>query len=366
MSTPPPTLRTAEPAGAPGPASEPVDQPIDHPVEAAGTPEPAADITPAEMGRRLFRLFHNKHFGLLLILAMGFLTLMGTLLQQVPEEVRGDPAAYAEWLDSVRPRYGGWTGILSATGMFAVFSSVWFKAVTILLAMSIIACTLHRVPLLWQQAMHPHTHVTSRFLDHGGSHAVLTLPLPPEQALARVDATLARHRFRRVREPRGPGLNVYADRFRFAPFGTAVAHTSFVIILLGVLITTTAGFKVQQFAVPVGSRTDVGHGTGLAVEAKEFTDTYHPSGAPKDYASDLVLYHDGKQVAQQTVRVTTPCDTTGCPSTRHSSASPASSRSATPRARPCFRAAYRCAGPPGTRLAPSASSKSPSAASRRT
>ncbi len=302
MSTPPPTLHPADPAGTEHPV-QPL--PDTHPDVPAGAAEPV-DITPAELARRVLRLFHNKHFGLLLILAMGFLTLMGTLLQQAAEEVRGDPAAYADWLDSVRPRYGGWTGILDAAGMFAVFSSVWFKAVTILLALSIIACTLHRVPLLWQAARHPHTHVTSRFLDHGGAHAAVSLPVPPKEALARVDAALAGHRYRRVSEPRGPGLNLYADRFRFAPFGTAVAHTSFVIILLGVLVTTTAGFKDQQFAVTVGSRAEVGHGTGLAVEAREFTDVYHPSGAPKDYASDLVLYHDGVQVAQQVVRVNQP------------------------------------------------------------
>ena len=50
----------------------------------------------------------------------------------------------------------------------------------------------------------------------------------------------------------------------------------------------------------------VGHGTGLAVEAKSFTDTYYDNGAPKDYVSDLALTKDGQQVARHETRVNSP------------------------------------------------------------
>ena len=50
----------------------------------------------------------------------------------------------------------------------------------------------------------------------------------------------------------------------------------------------------------------VGHGTGLVVEAKSFTDSYYDNGAPKDYVSDLVLTKDGQQVARHETRVNSP------------------------------------------------------------
>lgn len=282
----------------------------------AGRTEPAnqarddldadVQISPAHLLGQLYRFFIAKRTGLILILVMGLLSLVGTLLQQAPEGVRGDPQAYARWLDSVRPRYGGWTNALNMAGMFEVFSSIWFKAVTVLLAVSILACSLHRTPQLWKRAVHPRTHVADSFFSHAGLRAKATMPLPPAEAIDQVRAALGAHRFRTIVDPKGPGLNLYADRFRFAPFGTVIAHVSFVLILVGVLVSATSGFKNPQLTVTVGSRVEVGNGTGLAVEAKGFSDTYHLDGSPKDYASELVLYRDDKQVASQTVRVNQP------------------------------------------------------------
>lgn len=246
-----------------------------------------------------------KKTGLGLILAMAFLSLMGTLLVQSPAGVRGDPQAYAAWLDSVRPKYGGWTTPLAVTGMFEVFSSAWFRGVSVLLALSIIACTAGRVPMLWQRARHPHTHPGAGLFEHARLHEDVASPLPTGAALEAVRATLRRRRFRVLADERARDSGCYADRFAWAPFGTAIAHTSFVIILLGVLISTTLGIK-EPLPVSVGSTVAVGHGSGLDVRADAFADTYHPDGRPQDYASDLVVLSGGDEVARQKVRVNEP------------------------------------------------------------
>ena len=264
------------------------------------------DISVADILDRIWRFFISKVTGLVLILAMGLLSLIGTLLSQAPGGMRGDPQAYASWLDSVRPKYGGWTSVLNTLGMFNVFSSIWFKSVSVLLAVSILACSINRAPQLWQRAFRPRVHVVDSFFIKAALRAEVTVPLPPAAAFERVQTMLRRHRFRTIVDPKGSGLNLYSDRFRFGPFGTVIAHVSFVLILMGVLLTAATGFKNNQFAAPVGSRVEVGHGTGLAVEAQAFSDSYYLDGSPKDYASDLVLYKDGKRVARKTVRVNSP------------------------------------------------------------
>jgi cytochrome c biogenesis protein len=85
-----------------------------------------------------------------------------------------------------------------------------------------------------------------------------------------------------------------------------MAHVSFVIILLGFFLSATTGFKDTQFTAPVGEKVAVGHGTGLTLEAKSFTDVYYPDGLPKDYASELVLSKDGVVVQSKTIRVNQP------------------------------------------------------------
>jgi cytochrome c biogenesis protein len=121
-----------------------------------------------------------------------------------------------------------------------------------------------------------------------------------------VRKVLKSHHFRTVNDPDDAGLNLYADRFRWGPFGTVMAHLSFVVILLGFFLSATTGFKDTQFTAPVGQKVAVGHGTGLTVEAKSFSDVYYADGSPKDYSSDLILYKDGVQVDRQIVRVNHP------------------------------------------------------------
>lgn len=192
---------------------------------------------------KVYRVFISKRTGIGLILAMGFLTLMGTLIQQSTENNRADATAYADWLDSVRPRYQGWTGVLDLLGMFNVFGSWWFKAVNVLLCISILCCIMHRIPLLWKRATRPQLHVTEGFFAHASIHHDVTAPVPAEQSLEHLRTTMRRKGYRVIDDPRGPGLNLYTDKFRWPPFGTIFAHVAFVIILLGVLVTSNTGFS---------------------------------------------------------------------------------------------------------------------------
>lgn len=268
-------------------------------------PRPERELSVRELWRKTYAFFHNKKVGLMLILAMAFLALMGALIQQAPEGVRGDEAAYAEWLETARPRYGGWTDILSALGFFEIFSSVWFVATTLLLVLSIIACTTHRMPQLWQRATRPHLHVGRGFFTHATIGADMTLPVDRDEAKEAVAAQFRRRRYRLIDDPRDEG-SFYTDKNRWAPFGTALAHTAFVVILAGFVITGQFGFRDASFAVPVGETRPVGHGTDLAVQVNSFRDAYYDDGRPSDYVSDVILLENGQPVEQQEVRVNTP------------------------------------------------------------
>ena len=104
----------------------------------------------------------------------------------------------------------------------------------------------------------------------------------------------------------GPGRNAYIDRNRWGPFGTAFAHTAFVIIMAGFVVSSVTGFSDQEFALTIGHPKDVGHGTALVAEAKSFQDTYYEDGSPKDYVADLAIYDGGEEVANREVRINSP------------------------------------------------------------
>lgn len=264
-------------------------------------------ISPWDILDRLWHLFISMRTGLVLILALAVLGLIGTLLVQAPAGLQSDPGAYATWLDSLRPKYGGWTGILNALGLFSIFTSIWFKGLVVLLTTSILACSANRAPYLWKQATHPRTNMSETFFAHAPLSASVTAPAEPDAALAELQAAFRARHFRTITERDGDAIHLYADRFRWGPFGTVIAHLSLVFILVGALVGSSLGFRIPDFTAAIGTKVEVGNGTGLTLEARSFTDTYNTeNGAPSDYASDIILYRDGAQVAAQTIRVNQP------------------------------------------------------------
>ena len=103
----------------------------------------------------IWDLLTSMRFSLFVILAMAALGLVGTLVIQAPAGVVGDPAAKADWLAGVRPRFGGWTDILDRLQLFSVFGSIWFRGLTAFLTISLIACMIQRAPGLWRTATKP-------------------------------------------------------------------------------------------------------------------------------------------------------------------------------------------------------------------
>ncbi len=278
-------------------ATEPIDD-LD-----VGLQIPISDIFD-----RIWRLFVSMRTGLALILGLAVLSLIGTLLVQAPPEVKADPTAYATWLDSIAPKYGGWTRIFDSAGFFSMFSSVWFRGVTVLLVTSIVACSIRRAPLLWRRAVHPRIAMGDSFFANAPLTTVFGANSNPEATLEAVRRVLRRRHLRVSVDSSGGDIHVHADRFRWGPWGTIAAHLSIISILVGAVIGATWGYRDNSLAVAVGNApVAVGGGTGLTVAARSFSATYYPGGStPSDYSSVLAVYRNGREVASQTVRVNQP------------------------------------------------------------
>ena len=93
------------------------------PLPPAGANAPGAAAHPSAMDRvdggleGLWHFLTSMRVAMVLMLAIAVLGIFGSLLMQAPSAVLGDPAAKAEWLDSVRPRWAhrvsGNTGLMS-------------------------------------------------------------------------------------------------------------------------------------------------------------------------------------------------------------------------------------------------------------
>lgn len=259
--------------------------------------------------RRLWQTLLSVRTALTLILLLTLATFAGTMLAQVPASIPLDGADYAAWVETVRPRFGMWTDALALLGVFNVFRAWWYQALVGALSASLLACSVHRWRTISREVLHPQVRVAPAVFDRAG--AVVTESAAGQGAASEaLQRALAARGYRVLRHERADALHLYADRNRFARFGTVVAHLSLVLLLVGAALGARLGWSDEAFVVAEGSTRDVGI-AGLAVHATSFVAEYYASGEPKDFRSDLVLYENGVEVDRKTIRVNDPLDYAG-------------------------------------------------------
>jgi cytochrome c biogenesis protein len=255
---------------------------------------------------RLWGFLTSMKVALVLILALAALTLVGTLLMQMPAGVADDPQARATWLSGVRPKYGGWTDVMDRLQVFTIFTSVWLRSLGALLAASLVACTVQRIPGTWQATRHPHVSVGPAFFEHAPQHEAMTFHRAPSDVLPAVRGVFSRHHYRTLVEDDGT-LHLYFDRNHWAPWAGLVAHISIPVILAGAMVGSVYGFRDSNFMLAEGSTSAIPTKAGATITLNSFQDTYSPvNGAPLDYVSDVTVTRDDQVVARQQVRVNEP------------------------------------------------------------
>jgi cytochrome c biogenesis protein len=254
----------------------------------------------------LWNFLSSMRFALVLMLLLAALGVVGALVIQAPPGIVADPTAKAEWLNEIRPRFGGWTDPMDAIGLFNVFNSLIFRILVAALTISLIACSIHRFPGMLRTATKPRIDVGPGFFEHAPQHEAIVVRHTPAESLALIEGVLHGKRYRTLTTAEGD-IHLYADRWRWAPFAGLIGHLALVVILAGAIVGGTFGFRDSNFTVAEGATLPVATEPGLTIQLLDFTDTYDTrTGQPSDYASTVVLYKDGTEVDRHVIRVNDP------------------------------------------------------------
>ncbi len=254
---------------------------------------------------RLWHMFTSMKLALLVILSLALFTLEGTLIDQVPPGIQADRFAYDQWLIRAHDRYGGWTDVMDRLQLFNVFHSLIFRALIGLLVVNIVICTTNRWRSIWNTAFHTRVRMTEGFFGHSRYNVSFETAMPASEAAERVRKTLRSSHYHVKSEAGETSVALLGDRNRFSRFGTFLTHLALVLILAGAAAGGLWGFKDKEFIVSEGATRTVA-GTDISIRLDHFADEYYPDGAPKDYKSEVVLFDNGRQVKQGTVRVNSP------------------------------------------------------------
>jgi cytochrome c biogenesis protein len=281
----------------------------------AGGVDPGARLAglAATGGRRLWRLFTSVNFAVVQIVMLGLLAVVGMTVRQLPGFAFRSPGDYAVEMNRLRSIYEpaigtGVVDLMERLQLFHVFTSTWFSLGLIVLAVSIVICTLDRTPRLWHLAadirvVQPDAYFDPRLPDR------VSIAAAPGLSPGMLTRALRRRRFS-VREVAGAdGLRfVYGDRNRWTKLATLISHLGLILFLVAGLVTARLGDE-QGLVVAEGDTLTVqpiGTPGLLLVKNFGFQAPGLDTGSPTDFTTDLAVYRDGELLARKTIRVNDP------------------------------------------------------------
>ena len=255
----------------------------------------------ARAGMRLWRLFTSVNFAVVQIVAIAVLAVFGMTIRQLPGFAFRTPADYATEMNRLRsvyePVFGvGVVDVMERLQLFHVFTSTPFTIALLVLAFSILICTLDRTPRLWQQSAWIRVVQPDAYYDPQLPERV-SIEAGPGLTAGSVAAALRRHRFVVRREVGPDGREyVYGDRNRWTKMATLVSHLGLILFLVAGLVTARFGDE-QGLVVAEGDTLTVqpiGTPGLLLVENLGFEAPGLETGVPSDFTTDLAVYRDGQ------------------------------------------------------------------------
>lgn len=236
------------------------------------------------------------------------------VVRQLPDFAFRSPTDYANEMAKLRERYepvlgAGLVDLFERLGFFAVFRSTIFSIGLAVLLVSIVACTIDRLPRLWRQVRDVRVVQPEPFFDPRLPDRATIDGCTPEA----VRSALRRRGFR-VREATVDGVHyLYGDRNQYAKLATIFTHAGLVLFLVAAAVTSRFGDEVGLVVAEGASTTVQPIGTPglLLVKNYGFEAPGFETGQPRDFVTDLGVFQNGREIARKQIRVNDPLSVAG-------------------------------------------------------
>ncbi|WP_242494631.1 cytochrome c biogenesis protein ResB [Nocardioides zhouii] len=191
-----------------------------------------ADLDARSLARWTWRQLTSMRTALVLLLLLALAAIPGSVIPQ--EDI--DSLAVAQWRDN-HPRLAP---IWDRLDLFAVYGSVWFSAIYILLMVSLVGCIVPRL-FVYARAIGARPPRAPRHLSRLPDSTSYTTDEAPDVVLARAEKVVRRRHFR-VERAEGADA-VAAERGYLREAGNLVFHFAVIVVLVGVATGSLFGYK---------------------------------------------------------------------------------------------------------------------------
>jgi cytochrome c biogenesis protein len=259
--------------------------------------------------RAVWWLVTNVRFAIVLLMLLALVSLLGVVIPQMPDNVRGDAAAESTWLDSQDGRFGFMVSPMDKAGVFDVFHQRWFGLLLAVTVASTGAYVISRFPGIWTSIRRPRKRVPDRYLEMAPHRFQFDASVDVD----RLEEVLRAKRYKVDRTEEGGATYLFADRFQIAQLGTLLTHAAIIVFILSAVVRRVDAYDAPLFlaegeVMPV---YPVSHANQIQVQLTDSYASFNDSGVPLDYRSDLTIYERGEEVLRCSSTVNSPCSYKG-------------------------------------------------------
>ncbi len=262
-----------------------------------------------------WRTLRSMRTALILLLVVALASVAGSFIPQAPNSPQRVARFFTDHPLLAR--------VYDALGLFDVFGSWWFTLSYVLVLVSLASCLIPRTRGLLRglrQRIQP-----ARDLEGLRHFAWGTVAEPPDEALGRARRVLRRRRYRVSRGDGGEG-GLAAEKGLARDVGSLLFHWAFFLLLVGVIYGKGFGFTGQATVMEGETWTEAhasydfppregrffgeGH-AGFQVRVLDFRVSYHESGLPEEFVSEVEVLEEGEVVRREAIRVNHPLQHAG-------------------------------------------------------
>ncbi|MDX8405195.1 MAG: cytochrome c biogenesis protein ResB [Mariprofundus sp.] len=257
-----------------------------------------------EFLKYLWQRLGSMSLAIILLIVLSIASVIGTVLLQNQDQ--------ADYLQQFGPL---WYWVFRSLGLFDMYHTWWFMTILGFLMLSLSACLWRNVPKMLKEMRTRKITIAEKALkrfqyqkhwqladgtDTAGLQTSFKKRLPGWEFLA-------------VEE--GDTQFVRADKGRWTKFGYILVHSAILVVLVGGWMGSQYGFR-GNMAVPEGKSgneisflqgTETGYLTmPFEVRCNSFSIDFFPTGAPKEFLSNLTIIDGGKEVLTSDIIVNDP------------------------------------------------------------
>ncbi len=250
----------------------------------------------------VWQFFSSVRLALFTLSLIAITSIIGTV---IPQNEAGE--FYVQNFGPITARF---FGVLDIPDMYR---SWWFLALLFLLAFNLVICSIDRFPSVWKQIKtdglaYSEERLAKMANSHSWQHncsAADTADLLEEKLLNKGWKLSSR--------PHDDARLVFSQKGNWTRVGVYVVHTSILVIFLGAIIGSLAGFKGSVLIPETKQRDRIflygsaeAKELGFGVRCNSFGIEFYPNGMPKEYTSSLTIVENGKDILTRKIEVNDP------------------------------------------------------------